>query len=235
MLYRTLAAIFFAFSVVVSASAQGTGQTTFPGWAPTDAMIRIQEKAEAAFEAGKYRKAIWLYSKELAPVGDKYGQYMVGFMHENGLGVASDPVRAAAWYSLAAERGHDPIVAAAEGFWGRLRPEQLAAAKALAASLKEQWGDKALVRRAIRRDIERLNSMAGSRIRSTSRRNCGARPGRVYVGLTSMTFDEYCEIVNERIDRRTAYLEGYVTYGELELIPDERDDASESGATDTRE
>lgn len=228
--FRLLAATIVACITAGSATAQGSGQTTFPGWAPSDAMVRIQEKAEAAFEAGKYRKAMWLYEKELAPIGDKYAQYMIGYMHENGLSVPRDPVRAGAWYLLAAERGHEQIVAAAESLQHSLRPAQLAAARSLAATLKETMGDKELVRRAIRRDIERLRSMAGTRIRPSSRRNCGGLAGRVYVGATSVSFDQYCEAVNDRIDARMAYLEGYVTYGELELLPDEDED--EGAASD---
>lgn len=225
MLYRIFAVICLGFAAFGAAGAQDSSQTAFPGWAPTDRMVRIQEKADAAFEAGKYRKAMWLYSKELAPVGDKYGQYMVAYMHENGLSVPRDPILAAAWYLLAAERGHEPIVAAAEALQNRLRPEQLAAAGAAAESLKAQWGDKALVKRAIRRDLEKLRTMSGTRIRPKSRRNCGSQPGRVFVGMISVSFDEYCEAAFDRIDARMAYLEGYVTYGELELLPDEDGEA----------
>ena len=230
MLLRIVATLVVAFMCAEAASAEksGTSQTTFPGWAPTDAMVRIQEKAESAFEAGKYRKAFWLYSKELAPVGDKYGQYMVGYMHENGLSVPRDLVQAGAWYLLAAERGHEPIVAAAQTLQRSMGPEQLAAAKAQAASLKQRWGDKALVRQAIRRDMKRLKSVSGIRVRPGSRRNCGGQPGRILVGMRSITFDEYCEAVIDRIEQRVAYLEGYVTYGELELLPDEDDDTAAS-------
>ena len=230
MLVRILAILLSACAGVIPAFAQadGTSQTTFPGWAPTKDMVRIQEKADAAFEAGKYRKALWLFSKELAPVGDKYGQYMVAYMHENGLGVARDRVQAGGWYILAAERGHREIVAAAEAFQQGLRPGELAAAKRVAASLKEKWGDKELVRRVIRRDYDLLRRTAGTRIRPSSRRNCGSQPGRVFVGMTSMSFDEYCKVLNDRIDARMAYLEGYVTYGELELLPDEDEETPES-------
>lgn len=221
MIARMLAVAVSVLALALAANAQDTSQTMFPGWAPTDAMVRIQEKADEAFEAGKYRKALWLYGKELAPVGDKYGQYMVAYMHEKGLSVPRDAVEAGAWYLLAAERGHEPIVAAAEAHQRSLSADQLTAARERAASLKEEWGDKALVRRAIRRDYELLERMAGTRVRPGSRRNCGARPGQVFVGFTSMRFDEYCEAVYDRVDQRVAYLEGYVTYGELELLPDE--------------
>ncbi len=233
---RILAAAVIAFAVNASASAQGTSQTMFPGWAPSLSMVSIQEKAEAAFEAGKYRRAMWLYSKELAPIGDKFAQYMVAHMHEKGLGVPRDPVQAGAWYSLAAERGHEPIVEAAEAFHSSLPPGQLAAAHDMAASLKEQWGDKALVRRAIKRDYDLLSRMAGTRIRPSSRRSCGGgSPGRVFVGTVSMSFDQYCDAIYKRIDTRFAYLEGYVTYGELELVPDEFDEAAESSQSDPDE
>ena len=46
-----------------------------------------------------------IYRNDLAPIGDKYAQYMLGYMSLSGLGVEQDPVLASAWYRLAAERG----------------------------------------------------------------------------------------------------------------------------------
>ncbi|MEN0044642.1 MAG: SEL1-like repeat protein [Pseudomonadota bacterium] len=235
MQVRMLAAMALLCAFSATTRAQDTSQTTFPGWAPSPRMVGIQEKAEAAFDSGDYRKAIWIYGKELAPKGDKYAQYMVGHMHENGLGVPRDPVEAGAWYSLAAERGHKQLVSAADALRGALDPGQLAAAADRAAWLKARWGDKELVRRAIKRDYEILRAMAGTRIRPSSRRNCGGRPGRIFVGAISVSFDEFCESVYERIDRRFAYLEGYVTYGELVLLPDEQDEASENDPSSDEE
>ena len=34
---------------------------------------------------------MFIYREELAPLGDKYAQYMIGYMHEHGKGVDKDP------------------------------------------------------------------------------------------------------------------------------------------------
>lgn len=55
-------------------------------------------KADVAFNAGDYKSAFWYYRKELAPIGDKYAQYMVGYMTQNGLGTDPEDVTAATWF-----------------------------------------------------------------------------------------------------------------------------------------
>jgi hypothetical protein len=69
--------------------------------------LSVQAKAEELFNREQYRRAHTIYLNDLAPIGDKYAQYMLGFMSLGGLGVEQDPVLASAWYRLAAERG-DP-------------------------------------------------------------------------------------------------------------------------------
>ncbi|MEM7613388.1 MAG: hypothetical protein AAF270_17010, partial [Pseudomonadota bacterium] len=199
------------------AIAQGS-QLTIPGEAPTGKVKRAQVKAEEAYERGDYSRAFWLYRTKLVPVGDKYAQYMVGYMLQHGQGTTRDEVEAAAWFSLAAERGHKPIVELVEEYKTSLSEEQVLAAKARSLELKAEIGDRALVERLIRRDMRRLREMTGTRLR---RATCGGRPGRVVSGAGNLTMTEYCTALNERIDRRLEYISGYVTYGELELLPDE--------------
>ena len=67
--------------------------------------ISVQNKAEQLFEERNYDRAFFIYRNELAPIGDKYSQYMVGFMYLTGKGVEPSRVMATAWYRLAAERG----------------------------------------------------------------------------------------------------------------------------------
>jgi hypothetical protein len=67
--------------------------------------LSVQAKAEELFNREQYRRAHTIYLNDLAPIGDKYAQYMLGFMSLGGLGVERDPVLASAWYRLAAERG----------------------------------------------------------------------------------------------------------------------------------
>ena len=67
--------------------------------------LSVQAKAEELFQREQYRRAHVIYLNDLAPIGDKYAQYMLGFMSLSGLGVEQDHVLASAWYRLAAERG----------------------------------------------------------------------------------------------------------------------------------
>jgi TPR repeat protein len=52
--------------------------------------LSVQAKAEELFEREDYRRAHIIYLKDLAPIGDKYAQYMLGFMTASGLGVEQD-------------------------------------------------------------------------------------------------------------------------------------------------
>lgn len=49
--------------------------------------VRIQAKAESLYLQGHWERAQFIYEHELAPIGDKYAQYMVGYMYLNGQGV----------------------------------------------------------------------------------------------------------------------------------------------------
>ena len=55
--------------------------------------------------AREYERAFMIYEKELAPLGDKYAQYMVGYMYLNAQSVLQDKISALAWFRIAAERG----------------------------------------------------------------------------------------------------------------------------------
>ena len=49
--------------------------------APVDARtLRVQLKAEELFQKENYGRAHFIYQNDLAPIGDKYAQYMLGFM-----------------------------------------------------------------------------------------------------------------------------------------------------------
>ena len=87
------------FSLLLSPTAfaqAGGSQLGFPGEPMSERRLKTAKKAEAAFEAGDYKDAFWYYSTELAPIGDKYAQYMVGYMTARGLGTQADPIRSAA-------------------------------------------------------------------------------------------------------------------------------------------
>ncbi|MEO0574408.1 MAG: hypothetical protein AAF004_03015 [Pseudomonadota bacterium] len=202
-------------------SQSNRGPQPFPGEAPSAGFIRSQEKAETLYAKGKYKDAFWYYSKELAPRGDKYAQYMVGYMLDNGQGVTRDPVKAAAWYQLAAERGHGDLVRVSLAKQEAMPDSQRLIAQQAALNLKTEYGDRALVERLIRRDVRRLREQTGSRVGSCNQNLRVIEVGGVN-GIRS-SVDGFCKKLNRRIDARLQYLRGYVEYGELEMVEDELD------------
>ena len=57
----------------------------FPGETVSQRTRNIQERVEVIYVAGDYQRALLIYEMDLAPIGDKYAQYMVGYMHLRGL------------------------------------------------------------------------------------------------------------------------------------------------------
>lgn len=234
----TMALLLFVFAAATIASTpragaqSGGGPQGFPGEPPSAQFVRDQKKAEALFDAGKYRKAFWYYSKELAPKGDKYAQYMVAHMLENGLGVPRNTVDAAAWYMLAAERGHSELVAVSLARQQNLLASERAVVQKAALNLKTEYGDRALVERLIRRDVRRLREQTGSRVGSCNQNLRVIEVGGVN-GVRS-SIDGYCKKLNRRIDARIRYITGYIEYGDLEMVEDELDNpANVDDATNT--
>ena len=72
---------------------------------PHSSSLRLHLKAEDLYEKGHFQRAYFIYVNELAVAGDKYAQYMAGYMSLNGQGTREDKVAASAWYRLAAEHG----------------------------------------------------------------------------------------------------------------------------------
>ncbi|MEL7298675.1 MAG: hypothetical protein AAGJ86_13515 [Pseudomonadota bacterium] len=225
------AAILFSPAATAAAQVEMDAQLNFPsgigevGEPPKKNIINSQRKAEKAYNEGRYRDAFWYYRKDLAPVGDKYAQYMVGYMMENGLGTDVDKQGAAAWYLLAAERGHEEIVKVSLDYQREMSPGELASVKARTASLKGEMGDRALIERLIRRDVDRINNMTGTR---TGQCGLNARVYRPRDARGSTSQEVYCQEIKARIEMRMQYLGGYVEFGELELLPDEEEDAEAS-------
>ncbi|MEN7342736.1 MAG: hypothetical protein AAAFM81_07305 [Pseudomonadota bacterium] len=204
-------------------------QLDFPGETPSENALSAQVKAERAYDAGDYKAAFWYYRKELAPIGDKYAQYMVGYMLENGLGTQRNPIEAAAWFELAAERGHEQLVDAHRTFRASLSESQRDSIEATLTDLKFEYSDRSLLERLIRRDLKRLSEMTGSR----SGKCVGAQSLRVYAardsyGDGSMSGERYCRTLNKRIERRMEYIGGYVEFGDLELLPDEDEETNDT-------
>lgn len=97
---------------MMMAAASILAADDFPGAEPDRRIIKLQEKVDALFEKGDFERAYFIYKEELVPLGDKYAQYMVGYMTLVGKGVPQDVIGGSAWYQLAAERGNPAFVQA---------------------------------------------------------------------------------------------------------------------------
>jgi hypothetical protein len=127
--------------------------------------LNIQEKVEKLFAAEKFERAHFIYLHELAPIGDKYAQYMLGFMYEHGVGVDKDIVEASAWYRVAAERGKQEFIEVRDSSLDWLSDEEREEADARYFELRLQYADAAVMYRLVRTNYDRLMQVpTGTRI-----------------------------------------------------------------------
>jgi len=145
-------------SAYLLAGTMAIAAESFPGPVPDRQTIKTQEKADSLFERGKYKRALFIYRQELAPLGDKFAQYMIGYMHLADKGVDSDPATAAAWYRLAAEREQDAFVREHDKLSSLLSVEQRARANEIYVTLRGELGDAALIVRLVEDDLEVLRN-----------------------------------------------------------------------------
>lgn len=131
--------------------------------------LRTQTKAEGLYQRGDFKRAHFIYTKALAPAGDKYAQYMAGYMYMMGQGVPEDPVRASAWYRLSAERGSPEFVAVRDELLGAFSDEQKSLSDSLYIDLRREFSDIVIVMRLLEKDLGDLKeNSTGSRLASRS-------------------------------------------------------------------
>ena len=146
---------------MTAAVASSQTYPSFPGGETDRATLRTQERVEELYVQGSYDRAYFIYRKELAPRGDKYAQYMIGYMHFTGAGVPEDSAVALAWYRLAAERGEPAIEQARDELRKTLSPTQIATADGLLAQLKSELSDRVLIYELVQTDLDILRNSAG--------------------------------------------------------------------------
>lgn len=130
--------------------------------------LKVQRKVDQLFERGDYDRAYFIYRNELAPLGDKYAQYMVGFMHLTGMGVDEDPVAASAWYRLAAERKTPQFVAVRDMLLEDMSAEQRQQSDELFLEIRRNYSDLVLLLDSIKRNVREVRPTTGSRLRTSS-------------------------------------------------------------------
>jgi hypothetical protein len=137
---------FFAANAVIASD-------DFPGAEPDRDVLKTQQKVDWLFEKGDYDRAIFIYREELAPLGDKYAQYMLGYMHLTGKGVPKDAIAASAWYRLAAERGEPHFVQARDKLWKLLNEQHRAQSDLKYIELRKYYSDATLVSNLVASDL----------------------------------------------------------------------------------
>ena len=204
-------------SFLVSVAAAQTA-VSFPEMPLDSATLRVQNQAEEVYERTDYKRAFFIYRKELVPIGDKYGQYMVGFMYLTGKGVAEDRITASAWYRLAAERGTKEFIRARDQVMNTLDDEQRAESDRIFIELRKQYGDLALLTKAIREDYETLRKRTGSRLG-------GDTSPVTIVDMDSMGATRSATVDYGRIERqmksRLEYLARHAEIGIIDLDSDD--------------
>lgn len=158
-LKRPITAICLIFLLAGGAVHAGPYEP-FPGAAIDGSTLRFKSKVEEIYASGNHARALFIYENELAPRGDKYAQYMAGYMHLTGRGVEKDPAAALAWYRLAAERGEPKFIEARDGLERSLPAAERERSARLFATLWQRYGDKRLLLDLIREDLTILAERA---------------------------------------------------------------------------
>ena len=216
-LYIRQAFIVGIAAALAHVSAFSEGYIHVPGASADQKTLEAQAQVEQLYEAGEYKRALIIYERELAPIGDKYAQYMVGFMHHWGQSVDKDLPTALAWYRLAAERNTPPIVEERDRLFASMSDPDIDASNEIFVKLWRRLGDNRLILDLIREDMEILKAKTGSRIP-------GANSGPVtvvYARGANTDIAAFYSRVEKRMKRRMEYLNTNVEIVDIPL-DDER-------------
>ena len=136
----------------------------FPGVSADQRTVETQKRVDELYDAGNFERALFIYENELAPRGDKYAQYMVGFMYLNGEGAPQDKVRALAWYRLSAERDTEILMQARDELAATMTQEEIDASNGIFVDLLKKIGDTTLIMVLIQRDMRTLKGRTGTHV-----------------------------------------------------------------------
>ena len=226
-LSKTLAVLFCL--AAFSAHAQTT-----TGIDPKTA--RIQAQVEILFEQGEqlaaqgdaerahfnFKRAHAIYRNDLAPLGDKYAQYMVGFMYLTGTGVDEDPITASAWYRLAAESSYPELIAVRDQVLESLTDIDRIRSDEIFLELRAQYSDVVLLVEAVRDELANFETArTGSRITGGS----SAVPTTIVDPRTGRTVsgDQYFRVLERRIDSHLVRIGKFIDLSDFDVDYDNFD------------
>ena len=163
----------------------------------TSHAVRVQAKAESLYLQGHWKRAHFIFEHELAPIGDKYAQYMVGYMYLNGQGVPRDRVTASAWYRVAAERGIPEFAAVRDKLLESLSPDELTRSDTRYVELRKEYSDLVVTLDIVRKERRlRRAETTGSRLGG------GASPVTIIMPRNgmAMTREEFLSRGDEKME-----------------------------------
>ena len=197
--------------------AQGVGP--FPGRAVDAKTMNIQKKADELVDQGDFERAHLIYRNDLAPIGDKYAQYMVGYMYLTGMGVDEDPVHGSAWYRLAAERSFQGFVEERDEILAYFTDVDLIRSDTLYLQLRRQYSDAVLLLDLIEDDLDVLSNRTGSRLGG------GGSPVMIFDlrSGSSVSADQYIDQVRNQIESRLKLMAIQLDIPNLNTDPDNVD------------
>jgi len=170
---------------------------------PDTRTMAMQDKVARLFDAEDFERAFFIYRNELARIGDKYAQYMVGYMYLTGTGIKEDPVLASAWYRLAAERGTLEFVAVRDQLLSSLNKDQMRRSDVEYIQLRTDYCDLAVLLSAVKRNLEELESQTGSRLQGGSnavmivQADGRARSGSEYYGSLRAQMEDRLKLIQD--------------------------------------
>jgi TPR repeat protein len=197
-------------------SANSDAYNYFPGASADQRTLQAQRLVEQLYEDREFKRSLIIYEKELAPIGDKYAQYMVGFMYYRGHGVQVNRPAALAWFRLAAERRDPPIVAARDALFSTMSQEEIVESNQIFVKLWRELGDSQIILDLVRHDLNLLKARTGSRIP-------GANSSPVTIirwDSAATSSDAYYDRVRKRLEMRLNFLNSNVEIVDIALNDD---------------
>ncbi len=213
---------------------------------------QAQQAADDAYANQKYKTAYQRYMK-LAEVGDKFAQFRLAVMYENGQHIEQDIISAYAWSYLAAENQRKEFMNYHASIRAKLNPIQLEQGRLLAGDLIKKYG---LYRQSVEAEkllMKTLRTCTGSRVGNTCDAvevldlTCNIQSDRIpspsclrigTMGLQAIVGSFPLQIKHVRqnlLDFMSRYNPGRVELGDFELIdkpvsaePDQQPDTDNS-------
>jgi hypothetical protein len=148
---------------ILSATAFAQRSSELSADLPDTRVMAVQDKVDSLFEDAKFTRAFFIYRNELAPIGDKYAQYMVGYMYDHAMGVDEDIIEASAWYRLSAERGTPEFVRVRDKLMRSFTDAERNRSNRKYNELRENYCDLAVLLSSIKRDMNELGERTGTR------------------------------------------------------------------------